>query len=283
MMFRRQGLTGWALLATLLISTPGQAQLDWSGVEQYSVNARLLQYQAQSRPAGTLLIWPELNQTHHWLPIAHEWQRRGWQVLLLQARAQQQQFDPTSEQPSPRQNQWLEQLGLQLSNLLPDHPLPTKELAGEEDKNTEQAVSSPLVVITEGSAALWFQQLVDGGAIAQPQTLILFDALPYRFSEQQMLAISLARSPYPILDIFSRPDSPLAWHNQQRRQQQLNRREKTGYAIQRFHDSALLNKQIAGWLVRLGWIALPPSAPDYLKEQRREIGISRSTNAGTRN
>lgn len=283
MLFKRQGLAGWALLATLLISTSGQAQLDWSGVEQYSLDARLLQYQAHSTPVGTLLIWPELNQTHRWQPIAHEWQRRGWQVLLLQAREQQQQFDAASEQPSPLQSQWLEQLGRQLGNLLSEHALPTTELAGEEDKNAEQAVSSPLVVITEGSAALWFQQLVDGGAIAHPQTLILFDALPDRFSEQQMLAISLARSPYPILDIFSRPDSPLAWHNQQRRQQQLKQREKTGYAMQRFHGPALLNKQIAGWLVRLGWIALPPSAPDYLKEQRREIGISRSTNAGTRN
>lgn len=267
------------MLATLLFSIPTQAQLDWSGVEQYSADARLLQYQAHSTPAGTLLIWPELNQTHHWLPIAHEWQQRGWQVLLLQAGAQQQHFDPASEQPSTRQSQWLEQLGLQLSNLLPDHTLPTAELAGEKNKNAKQAVKYPLVVITEGSAALWFQQLVDGGAIARPQTLILFDALPHRFSEQQMLAISLARSPYPILDIFSRPDSLLVWHNRQRRQQQLNRRGKSGYAVQRFNSPALLNKQIAGWLVRLGWLPLPPGSPHYLKEQHREFGISRSRNA----
>ena len=275
MMPRRQRLTGWALLAALLISTPSQARLDWAGFEQYSADARLLHYQVHSEPVGSLLIWPELNQTHRWLPIANEWQQRGWHVLLLEPDERQQQFDPTSEQPPPSQGQWLKQLSQQLDDLLPDNAQLNNTLAENVQKGSEKEVSFPLVVITQGSAALWFQQLVDGGAIARPQTLILFDALPSRFSEQQMLAISLARSPYPILDIYSRPDSPLAWHNQQHRQQQLSRREKTGYAVQHSNGSVILNKQIAGWLVRLGWIALPPSAPDYLKEQHRETGISR--------
>ncbi|MFD1008811.1 DUF3530 family protein [Oceanisphaera ostreae] len=262
-------IAGWALFATLLLSAPSQAQLSWASIEQYNVDARLLHYQSHGSPGGTLLIWPELGQTHLWLPIANAWQQRGWQVLLLQPDERQQQFDPASEQPPPQQSQWLKQLSTQLAGLLPDNSLP------KQDKEKEP---SPLVVITQGSAALWYQQLVDGDETARPQALILFDALPSQFSEQQMLAISLARSPYPILDIYSRPDSPLAWHNQQRRQQQLSRREKTGYAVQRFNGAIVLNKQIAGWLVRLGWLPLPPSAPHYLKEQHREFGISRPRN-----
>ncbi|WP_417618101.1 DUF3530 family protein [Oceanisphaera sp.] len=280
---RRQQLTGSALLAALLISTPAQARLDWTGFAQYSADARFLHYQVHSEPVGTLLVWPELNQTHQWLPIASEWQRRGWKVLLLQPDERQQQFDPTSEQPPPSQGQWLKQLSLQLSDLLSDHALLNNRQAEKGHQGSAKEIRFPLVVITQGSAALWFQQLVDGGAIVRPQALILFDALPSHITEQQMLATSLAHNPYPILDIYSHPDSLLARHNQQRRQQQLGRREQAGYTLLRGNGPVQLNKQIAGWMVRLGWLPLPPSAPDYLKEQHSETGISRSTNPGTGN
>ncbi|MDX1267559.1 MAG: DUF3530 domain-containing protein, partial [Oceanisphaera sp.] len=98
----------------------------------------------------------------------------------------------------------------------------------------------------------------------------LLDALPVPPAEQQMLAMSLVRSPYPVLDIYSRPDTPLVWHNQQRRRQQGGRQEKTGYYVQRIDGQGMLEKQMASWLVRLGWLPLPPSAPDYLKEKLKE-------------
>ncbi|MBO1518037.1 DUF3530 family protein [Oceanisphaera pacifica] len=257
------------LLTALLISAACQAQLNWSSIKQYQAPARLLHYPAPNKPVGTLLIWPEFKQTHHWLSLAQAWQQRGWQVFLLKPSQQQLQFDPSSEQVPTSQNQWLTQRAEQLNQVLPKPFL----LSDTHSNNTvtelsqsKKKVPSPLVVLTQGSASLWYQQLVDSEAIARPQALILFDALPRESSEQQMLAISLARSPYPILDIYSRPDNPLAWHNQQRRQQQLQQREKTGYAVQHFNDLSVLNKQIAGWLVRLGWLPLPPSAPQYLKE-----------------
>lgn len=241
----------------------GQAQLSWSSFEQYQAENQLLDYDAHGQAVGTLLIWPELHQTHLWLPLAQYWQQNNWHVLLLLPSAEQQVFDPGSEQPSPPQLAWLAQETLRLNALI-----------------SRQAADIPLLMLAQGSAALWYQQWVDSTELAPPQALILFDALPEANAKQQMLAISLARSPYPVLDIYSRPDSPLAWHNQQRRQQQLRQREKTGYAVQHFHGAQMLNKQIAGWLVRLGWLPLSPNAPAYLQEQRRETRLSRPNDTG---
>ncbi|MGO1616741.1 MAG: hypothetical protein ACTHY5_03630 [Oceanisphaera sp.] len=271
-------MTGGALLAALLISASSQAQLYWASMDQYQPSAHLLHYHAPSTPVGTLLIWPEFKQTHRWLPVAQEWQQRGWQVLLLEPAPQQLLFDPSSEQISTSHSQWLSQWAEQLNRVLPK-PLLVSDAQTTHAVTELKKTISPLVVLTQGSASIWYQQLVDSEAVTAPHALILFDALPRESSEQKMLAISLARSPYPILDIYSRPDNPLTWHNQQRRQQQLKQREKAGYAVQHFNGSRILNKQIAGWLVRLGWLPLPPSAPQYLKEQYNEDRLSRSKNA----
>ena len=276
-------------VACLLIMPASQAQilpqsrLNWPAFEQYQTDGQLLQFPAPSQALGQLLIWPELNQTHWWLPVAHHWQQRNWEVRLLLPDTAQQALDPSSEQPSPAQQAWLE---LQLARLT---ALTTADLdsgmvastANETVNNPDKNNTRPVVMIVQGSAALWYQQWVDAEQLPAPQALILFDALPHSLNQQKMLAVSLARSPYPILDIYRHPNSTLAWHNQQRRQQQLSRREKTGYALQHFYGIESLNKQIAGWLVRLGWLPLPPNAPHYLKEQHRESGISRPRNPTT--
>ena len=267
----------------------GQSQLNWPAFEQYQPQGQLLLFAAASQAQGHLLIWPELHQTHLWLPVAHYWQQRNWEVRLLLPEPAQQVFDPSSEQPSAAQQAWLELQLARLSELTDTRSEQAVDAdtsanvsaARNETSDTLLAKDSapPVVMITQGSAALWYQQWVDTEQLPPPHALILLDALPHSFAQQNMLAVSLARSPYPILDIYRRPDSPLAWHNQQRRQQQLSRREKTGYARQRFNSPEGLNKQIAGWLVRLGWLPLPPSAPTYLQEQHSESGISRPRNA----
>ncbi|WP_298723247.1 DUF3530 family protein [uncultured Oceanisphaera sp.] len=261
----------WAasFLAAWLVAPVSQARLDWAAFEQYQPAAQLLRFNtAGASTAGTLMIWPEQGQTHYWLPMATYWQQRGWDFIVLQPDPAQQSFNPASEQPTAQQRQWQEQTATRLSGVL----------AGLES-------SPPLLVVAQGSAALWYQQLVDSTALPPPQALVLLDALPVPAAEQQMLAMSLARSPYPVLDIYSRPDSPLAWHNQRRRRQQLGSRGKTDYLVQHFAAPGMLEKQMASWLIRLGWLPLPPSAPDYLKEQlkeqRHETGISGSQNPGT--
>ena len=246
----------WAAccLAAWLAAPVSQARLDWPAFEQYQPATRLLRFNtASASTAGTLLIWPELGQTHYWLPMATYWQQRGWDFIVLQPDPAQQSFAAASEQPTDQQRRWQEQTATRLSDVL----------AGLES-------SPPLLVVTQGSAALWYQQLVDSSALPPPQALILLDALPVPSAEQQMLAMSLARSPYPVLDIYSRPDTPLVWHNQQRRRQQGGRQEKTGYYVQHIDGQGMLEKQMASWLVRLGWLPLPPSAPDYLKEKLKE-------------
>lgn len=269
-------LAYWLITPVSQAQTLRQSQLSWPAFEQYQARGQLLHFPASSHAQGQLLIWPELNQTHLWLPIAHYWQQRNWEVRLLLPDAAQQVFDPSSEHPSPAQQAWLT---LQLARLA---ELTTPDIDQDAEINgvsvPDKTTTRPVVMLTQGSAALWYQQWVDTEQLIAPHALILFDALPQPMAQQKMLAVSLARSPYPILDIYRRPDSPLAWHNQQRRQQQLSRREKTGYAQQRFNGIENLNKQIAGWLVRLGWLPLPPNAPHYLKEQHRESGISRPRN-----
>lgn len=247
-------------------------QLHWSAIEQYQPEQQQLHYSAVGSMQGQLLIWPEVGQTHLWLPVAVHWQRLGWDVTLLVPEVNQTSFKAASEQPKDEQSQWLAQQAARLRRAAPTNEAPAKKPTSEP----------PLLVITQGSAALWYQQLVDSQAIAAPNALILFDAFPRPFSEQLMLAISLARSPYPILDVYSQAESAVARHNQQRRQQQLTHREKSGYALLQAPSPVLLNKLISGWLVRLGWQALPANAPHYLKEQLHETGISRSKDHGPR-
>ncbi|MFP2769595.1 DUF3530 family protein [Oceanisphaera sp. KMM 10153] len=250
-MSRSRWWPGCALVASLLATPASLARIDWPSFEQYSPASQLLRFNASnSRAVGTLLIWPELGQTHHWLTMAEYWQQRGWDCIVLLPEPSQQSFNPASEQPSEQQRQWQEKSATRLSDVL-----------------AEQESSFPLLMVVQGSAALWYQQLVDSATLPPPKALILIDALPASLAQQQMLAMSLARSPYPVLDIYSRPDSPLAWHNQRRRRLQLGRREKNDYLVQRFDGQGMLEKQMAGWLIRLGWLPLPPSAPDYLKEQ----------------
>ncbi|MBU3823627.1 MAG: alpha/beta hydrolase family protein [Candidatus Oceanisphaera merdipullorum] len=276
---------GTFTLAYLLILPASQAQpliqsqLNWPAFEQYQASGQLLNFSAHSSAQGYLLIWPELNQAHMWLPMARHWQQRNWEVRLLLPDTAQQAFDPSSERPSPAQQAWLILQLDRLTALTDTNENADQDAIAANNTNTEQDTARPVVMLTQGSAALWYQQWVETEQLPVPQALVLFDALPDVLAQQKMLASSLARSPYPVLDIYSHPDSPLAWHNQQRRQQQLSSREKTGYALQRFIGAEPLNKQIAGWLVRLGWLPLPPNAPQYLQEQHSESGISRPRNA----
>ena len=258
------------LLSWLLFSTTSYSQLHWSAIEQYQPDKQQLHYSGVGNVQGQLLIWPEVSQTHLWLPVAQHWQQLGWEVTLLVPEVEQTSFTAASEQPKPEQSEWLTQQADRLTHAMPSNEAPTSGPTPE----------LPLLVVTQGSAALWYQQLVDSQAIAAPSALILFDALPVQFSEQLMLAISLSRSPYPILDVYSQAESAVVGRNQQRRQQQLKHREKSGYALLQAPSPILLNKLISGWLVRLGWQALPPNAPHYLKEQLNETGISRSQDHG---
>ncbi|WP_445400693.1 DUF3530 family protein [Zobellella sp. An-6] len=254
----------WLALLALLATPVMAGRFDWAQFEQYRSESRLLHFDAGAgQTAGTLLIWPELDQPHWWLAMAEYWQQRGWDFLLLLPDPGQQAFDPVSEQPSQAQQDWLEQQALRLN----------EALAGTESE-------PPLVVMVQGSAALWFQQLIDAGRSRAPDALALLDAHPRVAEQQRMLAISLARSSYPVLDIHGRADDAATSANRQRRRQQAARQEKTDYETQRLSAHALLERQLAGWLMRRGWLPLPPSAPDYLKGQTHEAGISRSQDPG---
>ncbi|PSJ43973.1 DUF3530 domain-containing protein [Zobellella endophytica] len=260
--------TGWRagilILLSLLGGSAAWARLDWTAFEQYRSPSALLYFETpRPRAEGSLLIWPELSQPHLWLAMAEYWQRKGWDFILLLPDASQQAFDPATEAPSPVQRQWLVRQGERLQDAL-------------ADTDPERR----LLVLVQGSAALWYQQLVDGGTLSTPDALVVFDAHPRPSAQQRMLAISLARSPYPVLDIDSRPREPLSRLNQQRRRQQSEQQEKADYQMELLTGHALLERQIAGWLVRLGWLPLPPGAPDYLKGKRNEAGISRPTDPG---
>ncbi|WP_157420071.1 DUF3530 family protein [Oceanisphaera avium] len=261
--------TSVCLLLAGVLLTPAHARqpayLSWTALEQYQAQSHSLTFTPSQEPQGYLLIWPEVDQAHRWLGVAHYWQQQQWQVSLLLPEDKQSQFDASDEHASAAQQAWQSQQLLRLNAAAP-----------ETSAGAEQAYQ---VALLQGSAALWYQQGVDAGDIALPQALVLFDALPSTRAQQSMLAISLARSPYPILDIYSQPESPLAWHNQQQRHQQLQRREKTGYAQMFIKEPTRLNKSLSGWLVRLGWLPLPRHAPLYLQEQHSESGISRPRHA----
>ncbi|MBL1376040.1 DUF3530 family protein [Zobellella iuensis] len=259
---------GWLIGWLAFLAGPTMAaKFDWSAFEQYRPEYRLLHFHAEGADtAGTLLVWPELSQPHLWLAMAEYWQQRGWDFMLLLPDASQLSFDPSSEQPPPQQQEWLEQASVRLAGALAE---------------TE---SDPLLlVVAQGSAALWYQQLIDAEQLMPPDALVLLDAHPQTPGQQQMLAISLARSRYPVLDIYSQPEEAQTTLNRQRRRQQVARQAKTDYEEQRLTAHTLLEKQIAGWLMRQGWLPPPPGLPDYLKGKIHEAGISRPTDPGAGN
>lgn len=252
------------LALALLLSSPAWARLDWSALEQYQPQQRLLYFEAASPAlAGTLLVWPEQDRQHDWLAMAQYWQQRGWDFILLLPEPAQHSLDPATEQATPAQQAWLDRLGERLGQVLAD---------------TESA--PPLLVLTQGSATPWYQQLVEAGRRPPPDALVVLDASPAGYARQQMLAMSLARSDYPVLDIYSHPHDPASRLNRLRRQHQATQREKNDYSQQHLQGHALLERHITAWLVRLGWLAPPPGAPDYLKGRIHETGISRSTDTG---
>ncbi|OXY80741.1 hypothetical protein [Oceanimonas doudoroffii] len=250
-------MLGWLTVA------PALAQIDWNARAEYQAEARLLYFEAARPEAqGALLVWPELEQTHHWLAMAPWWQQRGWELRVLLPDEQQRRFDPAAEQIPQAQQGWLEQLGRRLTAVL------------TTDRNI------PQLVLTQGSATLWYQQLVEGGTLPPPDGLIVVDAVPRSAAHQRMLAMGLARAGWPVLDLFT-TGNDAAVPNREQRQHSAARRA-ADYTTEPLHDIHHPERQIAAWLVRRGWLPLPPGAPDYLKGRTlNESGISRPANPGT--
>ncbi|WMC09896.1 DUF3530 domain-containing protein [Oceanimonas pelagia] len=249
-------MLGW------LAVTPTRAQIDWNTEPHYQPEGRLLYFEAARPEAqGALLVWPELEQTHHWLAMAPWWQQRGWELRILLPDEHQRRFDPASEQIAEQQQDWLAQLGRRLTTVL----------ASEREL--------PQLLLTQGSATLWYQQLVEGGTLPPPDGQIVVDTQPRSAAHQRMLAIGLARSEWPVLDLFSLQDEAAASNRQQR--QHSAARRHADYTAEPLHDVNHPERQIAAWLVRQGWLPLPPGAPDYLKGRLlHETGISRPEHPG---
>ncbi|WP_417607719.1 DUF3530 domain-containing protein [Oceanimonas baumannii] len=253
---------GWWMLCWLLV-TPAMAQFDWSGYREYQHETGLLRFDAERPEAlGQLLVWPEQQQVHHWLSMAGWWQRQGWDMVLLLPDGQQQHFDPSAEQVNEEQQQWLMTLTQRLAPSF-EHPHDT-----------------PQLVLTQGSASLWFQHLVQTGALPSPDGLIVLDALPVTHAHQRMLAMSLARSAWPVLDVFTK-QHPAALLNQELRRQSSSR-HPGDYHAAFLHTPRHPERLITAWMIRHGWMPQPPGAPDFLKGgEQNETGISRSQNTGT--
>ncbi|MDP5293733.1 DUF3530 domain-containing protein [Oceanimonas sp. CHS3-5] len=249
------------MLGWLSVATAG-AQTDWTAYRQYSAEAGQLRFDATRPEAlGTLVVWPEQQQAHHWLAMAPWWQQRGWNLVLLLPDAQQHQFDPTNEQPSDARQQWLAQLASRLSELPNDNPNATQ------------------LVLTQGSATLWYQQLVETGQLPPPAGLVVVDATPSQPEQQRMLAVSLSRSNWPVLDLFSKQNNTSTINQAQR--QHSATRQAADYTAEQLADPSRPERHIAAWLVRRGWMPLPPGAPDYLKgKHAHETGISRPADPG---
>lgn len=249
-------MLGWLAVAT------ASAQVDWTAYREFQTDSRQLRFDAERPEAlGTLLIWPEQQQAHHWLAMAPWWQQRGWNLVLLLPDPQQHHFNPADEQVSELRQQWLEQVASRLAALQDDNP------------------EIPQLVLTQGSASLWYQQLVETDSLPPPTGLVVVDATPASAEQQRMLAMSLSRAGWPVLDLFSRQDD-LTQANRKQRQHKAAR-QAADYTAEQLADPSRPERQIAAWLVRRGWMPLPPGAPDYLKGRTlHETGISRPTDPG---
>lgn len=253
----------WCLLGCLL-TAPATAHFDWAEYREYQPQTSLLRFAAERQQAfGQLVIWPEQQQVHTWLGMANWWQRRGWDLLLLLPDAQQGRFNPATEQVDEQQQAWLTTLGERLAPVFEHQP------------------DMPQLVLTQGSAALWYQQLTQTGVLPAPDGLIVLNATPVDQAQQGMLAMSLARSHWPVLDLFSEPQAVTLLNQELRRQ--TSARQESEYETQLIHSPLFSSRMIAAWMTRYGWMPLPPSAPDFLKGViPDEASLSRSQDAGSR-
>lgn len=252
----------WCLLGCLFTST-AMARFDWSEYREYQPQAAVLRFAAaRPEPLGQLLIWPEQQQLHQWLAMAPWWQDRGWELVLLLPDPQQSYFDPAAEKVSDAQQTWVTTLGERLAPIFERQP----EL--------------PQVVLTQGSASLWYQQLIQTGTLPAPSGLMVLNATPSDKATQQMLAMSLSRSDWPVLDLFS-TRQPVSLLNQKLRRH-ASAREQADYESITIHSPLFSSRIMAAWITRHGWMPLPPGAPDFLKGVTpNETGLSRSQDTGS--
>jgi len=126
----------------------------------------------------------------------------------------------------------------------------------------EEAANYPgiFVVVAEGNNAAILIDLFEQQQLPMPNAMVMLSAHQLNEADNQRLALTIAESDLPILDLYLSSDNNWVHHFVKLRQQ-IARREMKTYFRQRqfksfspgYYPEQSLAKSIKGWIASIGW------------------------------
>jgi len=204
---------------------------------------------------GVMILVPEWQQTAT-SPKAINFLRKhlptqGWATITLQPLEKPMLYPSRAEKEAERTTENEEAISAYTEKFIPMMA-----------KVFEKAENYPgiFVVVAEGNNAALLMDLFEQQQLPMPNAMVMLSAHQLNEGDNQRLALSIAESDLPILDLYLSSDNNWVHHFVKLRQQLARRELKTYYRQRQFksfspsyYPEHILAKSIKGWIASIGW------------------------------
>ena len=218
-------------------TTQAEAWQKHPDARQFGQEWVLVHKSEQSYQQGIAIILPEWQQTASLLPLSKALSRQGFDCVILLPTPAQIKINPGDEKQQEAVQQQLELWSNRLSGV--DENMP--------------ASGGHRLLIAQGSSAVWLGQLLAADKLNKPDALVLLNAFYPDQQANNLQAIQLSSSIYPVLDLYQENRSNWLIQTAQQRQLATKRSAKLNMRQQTIYDLSEAPEKISGWLTTLGW------------------------------
>ena len=218
-------------------TTQAEAWQKHPDARQFGQEWVLVHKSEQSYQQGIAIILPEWQQTASLLPLSKALSQQGFDCVMLLPTPAQIKINPGDEKQQEAVQQQLELWSNRLSGV--DENMP--------------ASGGHRLLIAQGSSAVWLGQLLAADKLNKPDALVLLNAFYPDQQANNLQAIQLSSSIYPVLDLYQENRSNWLIQTAQQRQLATKRSAKLNMRQQTIYDLSEAPEKISGWLTTLGW------------------------------
>ena len=218
-------------------TTQAEAWQKHPDARQFGQEWVLVHKSEQSYQQGIAIILPEWQQTASLLPLSKALSQQGFDCVILLPTPAQIKINPGDEKQQEAVQQQLELWSNRLSGV--DENMP--------------ASGGHRLLIAQGSSAVWLGQLLAADKLNKPDALVLLNAFYPDQQANNLQAIQLSSSIYPVLDLYQENRSNWLIQTAQQRQLATKRSAKLNMRQQTIYDLSEAPEKISGWLTTLGW------------------------------
>ena len=218
-------------------TTQAEAWQKHPDARQFGQEWVLVHKSEQSYQQGIAIILPEWQQTASLLPLSKALSRQGFDCVILLPTPAQIKINSGDEKQQEAVQQQLELWSNRLSGV--DENMP--------------ASGGHRLLIAQGSSAVWLGQLLAADKLNKPDALVLLNAFYPDQQANNLQAIQLSSSIYPVLDLYQENRSNWLIQTAQQRQLATKRSAKLNMRQQTIYDLSEAPEKISGWLTTLGW------------------------------